>query len=260
MKKIILSLFAALFCLPDLKSQTLDQDYSTINNLWYASIWYTAFGSPSRFAQSFTAGLSGNLAAVDLYLNSYSSCLTFQVKIIDGGNPSGAVLASEIVTMPANWNAQTQGFTNVALSTPPAITSGQQYTIEIDTAMNCITDNHVGWIGDSQGSYAGGGFYYDGVPQTGYDVNFKTYVSVSTGIYPENKNAAFSIYPNPSNGEFNVCTNAENFSISVSDMHGNVIYEGENEKAVHLSSIPAGVYIATLHSSSRHVTVKFVKQ
>lgn len=102
---------------------TLDQSQTSTSGLEVtvaASEWV---------AQTFTAGITGNLDQIDLFLFRVGSPgdLTVQIRGLSGGVPSGSVLASATV---AEANVS-DSFTWVSapLSPPAQVTAGVQYAI-----------------------------------------------------------------------------------------------------------------------------------
>jgi hypothetical protein len=85
-----------------------------------------------EFAQTFTAGISGNLDQVKLFLARTASPpptgdLTVQIKATAGGMPSGAALASS--TVPEASVSTAGGWVSVPLSPPAPSIAGTQYAI-----------------------------------------------------------------------------------------------------------------------------------
>jgi len=160
MKQNILSLLTGLllgstgFC-----QLITDQQYTTVNNNWGASIWYS-FNNPWECAQSFTAGVTGDLIAIDWRTLTFTVCDSFELHIVDGPNPSGTELTAQVVSI---GNNAPDAYYYIALNTPVAIAAGQPYTIVIDTVNQC-PDDHPFAAGDSNGSYPGGTLFINGTP------------------------------------------------------------------------------------------------
>lgn len=93
-------------------------------------------GGPRVAAQTFTAGLSGNLDQVDLHLRRASppmgeSCsggsgVTVEVRTVSGGVPSSTILANASVPA-SSIPTGTFNFVSFALPFPPAVTAGTQH-------------------------------------------------------------------------------------------------------------------------------------
>jgi hypothetical protein len=125
--KIALSVVAAvgLLIVPSASATgTIDQSQTTTSGLSVttaASQWT---------AQTFTAGITGNLDQVDLFLFRVGSAgdLTVQIQTVSGGVPSGNVLASTTLAE-ANVSASSYSWISVPLSPPAPVTAGTQYAI-----------------------------------------------------------------------------------------------------------------------------------
>jgi hypothetical protein len=79
-------------------------------------------------SQSFTAGLSGNLSQIDVYIeaNNGPTSVLIGIKAADGtGLPTGPMLSSEILT-PSGF---TNGIVSVVFTNPAVVTANSSYTI-----------------------------------------------------------------------------------------------------------------------------------
>lgn len=79
-------------------------------------------------SQSFTAGLSGNLTQIDVYIeaNNGPTSVLIGIKAADGtGLPTGPLLSSEILT-PSGF---TNGIVSVVFTNPAVVTANSSYTI-----------------------------------------------------------------------------------------------------------------------------------
>lgn len=142
--------------------------------------------------QTFTTGISGNLGAVDLLLNSCFASNTSEilVTIRSGMDSSGAILASGVIPSSAvpfvagcgAGTGPTATFVHVNLTSPVYVQSGEQYGIWAASANG--TDEY-GWWGDGAGQYSGGVAYTSvnggsgspyGWPPSYADLGFRTYV------------------------------------------------------------------------------------
>jgi Bacterial Ig-like domain (group 1) len=142
-------------------------------------------------AQTFTAGLSGALDQVDLFLlksgggsPSPTLPLTVEIRTVDGGGaPSATVLASALVPASSVPACCSGAFVPVAFTLPAAVVAGTQYAIVAYTA------DSVGgyfWPFSSGDVYTGGAHWFSlrSPPTTwttlgGSDLAFKTYVTVA---------------------------------------------------------------------------------
>lgn len=169
---------AALLPAAGASAGTLDQQQTTPG---FGSL---QVDSTTSKAQTFTAGITGQLDQVDLKLQgmSLTTALTVQIRDGSGTGPGGTVLAS--TTIPTSAAPVSAAFVPATFTTPASVTAGTQYAI---VAMN----DSVGWFweaGTASGSpYPGGKFYgsASGPPAMGTwtqgnadaDFEFKTYVA-----------------------------------------------------------------------------------
>jgi hypothetical protein len=154
---------------------TLDQqqtDGPAYNNI-YSSVSY---------AQSFTAGVSGGLDQIDLYLSSPgapTAPLSVEIRDLYAGAPGNIVLASHSV--PATGFSA--GFMPIKFATPAPVVAGTQYAIVAYSSTG--VGNPYLWFLTTANPYAGGEKFatpftppslgdWSGYP-TG-DFAFKTYV------------------------------------------------------------------------------------
>jgi hypothetical protein len=143
-------------------------------------------GAPCcSLAQTFTAGLSGPLDRVELFL--YNGSLTAPLKIeirgVEGtGQPSAAVLASE--TVPASSVPAGGGFVPVTYAVPAQVFAGTRYAIVVYAV---ISGEGFGWGGGTGDPYPLGSSWGSTTsPPTTWDISFgsldfafKTYVTLA---------------------------------------------------------------------------------
>lgn len=142
----------------------VDQQQTSINN-----------GGGEDRAQSFTAGISGNLSAIELPLASGrmgTSSVNIAIKAGDG--VSGPILSTQTFTIPSGGTVwYTLNLSGVS------VVAGSQYTIHVtlvDPAVNCGGICYDWGLTDGD-TYSGGQYYYGGSPDGGgFDCAFKTYV------------------------------------------------------------------------------------
>lgn len=136
-------------------------------------------------SQTFTAGMSGQLAQVDLYLskNGTPTSATLSIKAVDGsGNPTGIALASEVVDAAAISGVFST--IPVAFANPTTITSSTQYALVL-SCLGCLSgfpSSTMNW-GLATNSYAGGvadNSNYSPWAGGGNDFIFATYVSTAS--------------------------------------------------------------------------------
>jgi hypothetical protein len=172
-------------------AQVIDQSFT---NLPYSSAAVTSLTGDTLFAQSFTAGVAGQLTGADILAFDGTSWfganpppvsdMTVQIRTFSGGVPTATVLAS--YTVPAsNLVANPDGqFTHVDFPTGVIVTPGQVLALSIGGAgVGCYLQ--VG----SDATYAGGqafvkghaGYAWAPYPDPGgrtADFLFRTYVNV----------------------------------------------------------------------------------
>jgi Calx-beta domain len=179
MASILAIVVLGLAAIPDDASAagTLDQEQAD-------STGGAAFvGSAASFAQTFTAGSSGRLDQVDLFLARSSPATTLPLELelrgVDlEGAPDATVLAS--ATLPAESVPESGDFVQIPLAAPVPVVSGGRYAIVAHT-----TDTDplaYSWFRSSADVYAGGAPWLSSSPpslwlvQEGYDLAFRTYV------------------------------------------------------------------------------------
>jgi len=121
----------------------------------------------SVLMQSFTAGLSGELRSVSIYLRSPSSgdagIMPIIFRLYEGDGMSGTILSSRDSTLSGGWDWYTFKF-----DPPVTVSAGSTYTVYINPSMR-IRD----WIALESGNpYPGGRFYII----DDYDTVFRTYI------------------------------------------------------------------------------------
>ena len=143
----------------------IDQQHVTINN-----------GGGENRAQSFTAGVTGELELVKLPLNVMMEPVELLFKIIEGEGVDGNVLFETSY----NLTNSDQNWIEFSISGVDVI-SGNKYTIQIIENSGCGMPPCYNWGMDTSGdNYIGGQFFYNGTPYSNgdYDSAFITYVSL----------------------------------------------------------------------------------
>jgi hypothetical protein len=173
---------AALIPAAGASAGTLDQQ-QTLSNFGGLSV--------TKYAQTFTAGLTGQLDQVDLALSGMSVTTPLTVQIRDGSAtaPGDTVLAS--ASVPTSAVTSSESFVPIAFASPASVSAGTQYSIVALNASPPIS----GWFwyagktpdGSLESAYEGGRLYGspNGPPGTGpwfegntlADFEFKTYVA-----------------------------------------------------------------------------------
>jgi hypothetical protein len=170
---------AALMPAAGASAGTLDQQ-QTLSNFGGLEV-----GSNNSKAQTFTAGLTGQLDQVDLALSDMSATTPLTVQIRDGSAtaPGDTVLAS--ASVPTSAVPSVESFVPITFASPASVTAGTQYSI---VALN----DSSGWFwyagqAAPDSAYVGGRLYGspNGPPGSGpwtegntmADFEFKTYVA-----------------------------------------------------------------------------------
>ena len=112
-----------------------------------------AVGAESDLAQTFTAGRSGSLTDVELYMNG-TGTITAKIYATTAGLPTGPAKASASVTL-----TNATGWVDFHYSSAPAVTNGTMYAVAFNTgALAAVwgsTDtyangqglmNNLGWV------------------------------------------------------------------------------------------------------------------
>ena len=143
---LITALAAAAVLIPaaGASAGTLDQQ-QTLSNFGGLQV-----DSTTSKAQTFTAGLTGQLDQVDLALSGMSVTTPLTVQIRDGSatTPGDTVLAS--ASVPTSAVTSSESFVPIAFASPASVTAGTQYSI---VALN-------------QSPAISGWFWYSGKPVT----------------------------------------------------------------------------------------------
>jgi len=164
-------------------ADTLDQQQTATSTNGY--IMGPTSGGPSSSAETFTAGLSGGLDQVDLFLNCFGCGntvgVTVEIRDTSGGIPGTNVLATG--SIPAANVGATGAFFPVTFSAPAGVQAGTQYAI---VAYAGGSDGYR-WFGASGTPYSGGhGFSSGHSPPTTWLTSpvtfaFRTYVNLTAG-------------------------------------------------------------------------------
>jgi hypothetical protein len=188
-------LVAGLVCVlafaaaPAARAGTLDQSQTAGSN---ASL---TFAGDRWAAQTFTAGITGQLDQVDLFLRRLGNPgdLTVQIRDTSGGAPGPSVLASETIPQ-ASIPDGTFTWTSVAFDPTAPSAAGTQYAIVLfaGTGSGELDPfNSYGW--GANANVLGGDLYLGGELQASLDggaswlgqaadAAFKTYVTTTTTI------------------------------------------------------------------------------
>lgn len=143
----------------------LDQEQSSTTQ--YANLSNFAY---DQYGQTFTAGLTGNLGKVSLYIqNDNQVSVTMQIQGTASGVPNGTVLATTTVDIPAYGAGRWVDF---IFSSPANVTSGTQYALTFNP-FNSISINNTYSGGQAIAHFSSNWVAASNVAQ---DFAFRTYV------------------------------------------------------------------------------------
>ena len=180
---------------PAQAASTLDQDIA-----FSTSDCNTEVYSGAGIGQTFTAGLSGPLTSVEVFLVDVDERpgtepgLTVALASTSSGLPVGVALAAS--TIPDSDVPSVPGVVTVTFSSPATVTAGEQYAILITTSE---TYNNYKWCGDGADTYSGGTGLDDAAAgrnwrQLAYkDMSLRTYVDVPAA--PSDGSGSQSVAP-----------------------------------------------------------------
>lgn len=178
--------------------------------------------------QTFTAGVSGSLCEVDLLMfNTMTG--TGILNIYSGSGVGGLLLSTDTVNVNVPTGQVWQYWT---LSKPPAVINGSVYTFQFVPIQGGGLPDPYGINCQDANPYSGG---YDLSLPT-FDLAFRTYVDITTGIKNSTLENNFVIYPNPNSGTFTIQVNSEKLKVN-SEVE---IYNVLGEK-IQTSSFPADI-------------------
>jgi len=157
-----------------------------------SGIQHQVYGS-NYSAQTFQAGLSGELPTVKLYpvkIGSPSN-LIVEIQGVSGGKPDGNILASEEISAGSIGGVGAE-FT-INFSTPTSIVSGTSYSIVVHQKADGGTYNvhYYGFYGAGTDPYTNGDYCYSvnsgssWTINSTYDLYFKTYVELIPSLDQE---------------------------------------------------------------------------
>jgi hypothetical protein len=175
----------------DAQAGTLDQQQTEI-----AGGGYEVFVT-NGLAETFTAGLTGGLDQVDLYLSKNGAPtlpLNVEIRDVTSGKPSSVALAS-VAVAPSSVTSS-GGWVSIAFAPPVAVAAGTRYAIDAYSLTDGSKDYR--WPSSIGDLYAGGLPFYTTTPPPAaawsplptQDFAFKTYVSPPTALGPTGERAA----------------------------------------------------------------------
>ena len=133
--------------------------------------------------QTFTAGLSGELTSVTIFLKNGGAAtedLSVAISAVSGGLPSGTALATQSIAnagVPA-----TEGAVKVTFEAPATVVAGTEYAILVSSPANASGDEHFEMFYITAEDYADGAALEDDGTGTNwatqsYDFSFETVVT-----------------------------------------------------------------------------------
>jgi hypothetical protein len=193
----------ALAVIPGTLDQSHDCATTSCNDTTDATYptWYSGNGTGNNdatagvtLAQTFTAGVTGKLNAVSLYLAGIDGApvpTSFQVGVtnVDGsGKPDlSSVVTSGIVATSGTTlsTSMTPAWVTVVFGTPPTVTAGHKYAIVLGVATLSASNAWMRWAIDSSASgaytdYAGGEAMAASRPTSGSPWSWATMISILT--------------------------------------------------------------------------------
>ena len=143
---------------------------------------FAPVNSGQSFAESFTAGVSGSLDQVDLFLGKAgggpAQPLNVDILSASAGCPGVYVLAH--ASLPAAAAPSSPQYKSIPIAPPAAVVAGTQYAIA--ASGTDASPDSWGWYFNPAESYAGGRICFEAPPGFGWsgfgagDMMFKTYV------------------------------------------------------------------------------------
>ena len=172
--------------------------------------------------QTFTAGATGSLTGVELYLSGFDTAIpasfTVRIESTTAGKPSGTVLASAVLPLPGDLQVGTLAWIPVSFASPVAVTKNTVYAITLAPIASVATDAawlHWGLDSSDVGPYtdyagggalayaeggggwnSGGSAFYDGGSVT-TDFAFRTYLAAAAATPTLTQPPTSTISPEP---------------------------------------------------------------
>lgn len=185
MKRHALALCAGILLLGMLPGSALAGSGGVLDQS-NASTETTCYGHADDLAQTFTAGKSGTLTEVDLWMSwdgTGTAAVTVSIENTSSGAPVGPPLATATATV-TSTPAWVQFF-----PTPPlTITSLTAYAIVFAPGSDVNICNAADYSGAQSWDYDGAWYVYAG---EGHSFAFQTFVAAATTVLPPSISAAF---------------------------------------------------------------------
>jgi hypothetical protein len=169
---VVFSAFLLVALLPGTASATVLGSLDQSNDP--ASSNPPGIGTPGQIAQTFTAGKTGYLTEIQLFLVG-SGTITASIEPTSGGLPTGVVLASSS----ESWDGI--GWVEFPFAAPASVISGTKYAIVFNTGANGSTEGSGDTYSGGQALLLAGTWMsmQDAFPSSVlFDFAFKTYVDV----------------------------------------------------------------------------------
>ncbi len=212
--------------------------------------------------QSFTSGVTGTFCK--LYVGFFNAMTgTGTLNIFAGIGTAGALLQTQTVTVSGTSNF----FQSFSVSVP--VTSGSVYTFQFIPAQGGGLPDPYGVQIENPGTYSGGQMELtdpSGTYITGFDMVFKTYVTLSTGVSISLVNeTSLKIIPNPFVNETVIQSpfNLTNATLSIYNVLGQevktILHITGQEVIVTRENLREGIYLIMLTENNKTITIdKFV--
>ncbi len=206
--------------------------------------------------QNFTANATGTLCQIDVGLFNFMSG-TGTFKIFNGAGTGGSLLQSQTVTISGTGNF----FFTFSVAVP--VVAGSVYTFQLIPIQGGGLPDPYGVQVESPGTYAGGELNIvdpSGTYPTGFDMVFKTYVTVSTNVNESVVSInGISITPNPfQNGtKLSFDKTLNDATITLFDQMGQSVktisHIYGNEIILLRDNLPSGIYFIKLSDRNKKI-------
>ena len=208
--------------------------------------------------QSFTSGVTGTLCQLDVgFFNAMTG--TGTLKIFAGTGTTGTLLQTQTVTVSGTGNF----FQSFSVSAP--VISGSVYTFQFIPIQGGGLPDPYGVQAENPGSYAGGQMELtdpSGTYTIGFDMVFKTYVTLSTGVSESEINSApLKIFPNPFVNETLIQSPFVliNATLSIYNVLGEEVktisHITGQEVIVTRENMKEGIYLITLTENNKTIAI-----
>ena len=250
--------------------QGIDQsNFNTSSNTTVESFF------PDTIAQSFEAGVTGQLTDIEIkvetYLCSASDSIPIELFLYEGDSIVGnSIVINEYHKLPGGL-ARNSNY-KISLNTPLDIELGKRYVFAIKDVgvTNCAGQSLSGNIlygADYQNNYTGGTAYEMlkvGTNTLPWDIDFKTYVVPKTvGLDNDLLEVGIEVYPNPAGNYISIQHISDDYTAtSILNSKGQMVSKLSNdEHVINITNLKSGVYLLKLVSKKDNVkTIKFIKR